>query len=150
MLVDLAGPRLYFFFIEIWPQEIYYLTGLLIMAAVGLFLATSLAGRIWCGYACPQTVWTDLYIWIERKIEGDRSERIRLDKSPLSGRKVLKKLYKHLAWLLVAFLTGGAWAMYFTDAPTWSSISSSFRLTSCPCSSSASSPAPHTCWAVGA
>jgi hypothetical protein len=118
VLVDLTGPRLYFFFIEIWPQEIYYLTGLLIMAAVGLFLATSLAGRIWCGYACPQTVWTDLYIWIERKIEGDRSERIRLDKSPLSGRKVLKKLYKHLAWLLVAFLTGGAWAMYFTDAPT--------------------------------
>ena len=83
VLVDLTGPRLYFFFIEIWPQEIYYLTGLLIMAAVGLFLATSLAGRIWCGYACPQTVWTDLYVWIERKIEGDRSERIRLDKSPL-------------------------------------------------------------------
>ena len=81
VLVDLTGPRLYFFFIEIWPQEIYYLTGLLIMAAVGLFLATSLAGRIWCGYACPQTVWTDLYVWIERKIEGDRSERIRLDKS---------------------------------------------------------------------
>ena len=60
VLVDLTGPRLYFFFIEIWPQEVYYLTGLLIMAAVGLFLATSLAGRIWCGYACPQTVWTDL------------------------------------------------------------------------------------------
>ena len=118
VLVDLTGPRLYFFFIEIWPQEVYYLTGLLIMAAVGLFLATSLAGRIWCGYACPQTVWTDLYVWIERKIEGDRSERIRLDKSPLSMRKVLKKLYKHLAWLVVAFLTGGAWAMYFTDAPT--------------------------------
>lgn len=126
VLVDLAGPRLYFFFIEIWPQEIYYLTGLLIMAAIGLFLATSLAGRIWCGYACPQTVWTDLYVWIERKIEGDRSERIRLDKSPLSGAKVLKKLSKHLAWLVVAFLTGGAWAMYFTDAPTL--VAGLFRL----------------------
>jgi cytochrome c oxidase accessory protein FixG len=117
VLVDLNGPRLYFF-IEIWPQEIYYLTGLLIMAAIGLFLATSLAGRIWCGYACPQTVWTDLYVWVERKIEGDRSERIRLDKSPLSKQKVLKKLSKHLAWLAIAFLTGGAWAMYFTDAPS--------------------------------
>ena len=88
VLVDLAGPRLYFFFIEIWPQEIYYLTGLLIMAAIGLFLATSLAGRIWCGYACPQTVWTDLYIWIERKIEGDRSRAYPPRQEPLeySGR----------------------------------------------------------------
>ena len=118
VLVDMTGPRLYFFFIEIWPQEIYYLTGLLIMAAVGLFLATSLAGRIWCGYACPQTVWTDLYMWVERKIEGDRSERIRLDKGPWTGSKAMKKIAKHSSWLVIAFLTGGAWAMYFTDAPT--------------------------------
>src|SRR5690606_7338531 len=64
VLIDMPSRRAYFFFIEIWPQEVYYLTGLLILAAVGLFLMTSLAGRVWCGYACPQTVWTDLYLWV--------------------------------------------------------------------------------------
>ncbi len=118
VLADMAGRRLYFFFIEIWPQEIYYLTGLLVLSAVALFLITSLAGRIWCGYACPQTVWTDLFMWVERKIEGDRSERIRLDKGPFTLGKLQKKLMKHGAWLLIALLTGGAWVMYFTDAPT--------------------------------
>jgi len=82
ILIDAEQGRLFFFMIEIWPQEVYYLTGLLIMAAIGLFLATSLAGRVWCGFACPQTVWTDLFIWVERRIEGDRAERIRLDKAP--------------------------------------------------------------------
>ena len=86
VLVDMANRRLYFFWIEIWPQEIYFLTGLLILAAFGLFLVTSLFGRVWCGYACPQTVWTDLFMWIERLIEGDRAARIRLDKQPLTYR----------------------------------------------------------------
>jgi len=118
VLVDLNNERGYFFFIEIWPQEVYYLTGILVLAAIGLFLATSLAGRVWCGYACPQTVWTDLFMWVERQIEGDRSARIRLDKQPTSANKVVRKGAKHLAWLLIAFLTGGAWIMYFVDAPT--------------------------------
>ncbi len=118
VLVDLNHERGYFFFIEIWPQEVYYLTGILVLAAVGLFLATSLAGRVWCGYACPQTVWTDLFMWVERQIEGDRSARIRLDKQPLSAGKVGRKTAKHAAWLAIAFLTGGAWIMYFVDAPT--------------------------------
>jgi cytochrome c oxidase accessory protein FixG len=118
ILVDAEQGRLFFFFIEIWPQEVYYLTGLMIIAAVGLFLATSLAGRVWCGYACPQTVWTDLFIWVERKIEGDRAERIRLDKAPMSASKAAKRTAKHAAWLLISLLTGGAWVMYFTDAPT--------------------------------
>ncbi|MCY4065462.1 MAG: cytochrome c oxidase accessory protein CcoG, partial [Rhodospirillaceae bacterium] len=118
VLVDLNHERGYFFFIEIWPQEVYYLTGLLVLAAVGLFLATSLAGRVWCGYACPQTVWTDLFMWVERLIEGDRSARIRLDKQPLSAGKIGRKTAKHAAWLAIAFLTGGAWIMYFVDAPT--------------------------------
>ncbi|MYG52611.1 MAG: cytochrome c oxidase accessory protein CcoG [Rhodospirillaceae bacterium] len=118
VLVDLNHERGYFFFIEIWPQEVYYLTGLLVLAAVGLFLATSLAGRVWCGYACPQTVWTDLFMWVERQIEGDRSARIRLDKQPLSAGKIGRKTAKHAAWLAIAFLTGGAWIMYFVDAPT--------------------------------
>ena len=85
VLADMAGGKLYFFGIEIWPQEIYFLTGLLMLGAFGLFLATSLFGRLWCGFACPQTVWTDLFMQVERWIEGDRAERIRFDKAPWSG-----------------------------------------------------------------
>ena len=118
VLVDLNHERGYFFFIEIWPQEVYYLTGVLVLAAVGLFLATSLAGRVWCGYACPQTVWTDLFMWVERQVEGDRSARIRLDRQPWKAGKIGRKAAKHAAWLAIAFLTGGAWIMYFVDAPT--------------------------------
>jgi len=79
-LIDIQAGRAYFLWIEIWPQEIYYITGILILSALGLFMATALFGRIWCGFACPQTVWTDLYVWVERIIEGDRAARIRLDK----------------------------------------------------------------------
>ncbi|HKO08839.1 MAG TPA: cytochrome c oxidase accessory protein CcoG, partial [Alphaproteobacteria bacterium] len=118
LLIDLPGRRAYFLGIEIWPQEVYYLTGLLILAAIGLFLATSLLGRVWCGYACPQTVWTDLFMLVERLIEGDRTERMRLDRRPLSPRKAGRKLAKHAAWLLIAAATGGAWVFYFQDAPT--------------------------------
>ncbi len=118
VLVDFEGRRFYFFFIELWPQEIYYITGLLILAAVGLFLATALFGRVWCGYACPQTVWTDLFIHVERLIEGDRNARIKLDRAPWTLRKVYKKSAKHALWLLIAALTGGAWVFYFGDAPT--------------------------------
>lgn len=118
VLVDFPTQRFYFFFIEIWPQEIYYLTGLLILAALGLFLITSVAGRVWCGYTCPQTVWTDLFIWVERLIEGDRNARIRLDAAPLSGDKFIKRTLKHAAWLVIALCTGGAWVFYFADAPT--------------------------------
>ncbi len=118
VLLDMAGRRGYFFFIEIWPQEIYYLTGLLIIGALGIFFTSTLFGRVWCGYSCPQTVWTDLYMWVERKIEGGRSERIRLDKAPLSLDKLWRKTAKHAAWMLIALLTGGAWIFYFNDAPT--------------------------------
>lgn len=118
VLVDLAHQRFYFFFIEIWPQEVYYITGLLIMAAVSLFLITALFGRLWCGYACPQTVWTDLFIYVENLIEGDRSARIRLASAPWSVQKVTKRVSKHAIWLLIAVATGGAWVFYFTDAPT--------------------------------
>jgi cytochrome c oxidase accessory protein FixG len=118
VLVDMPGRRLYFFWIEIWPQEIYYLTFLLMAAAFGLFLATAIGGRVWCGFTCPQTVWTDLFMWVERMIQGDRGARIRLDKQPWSSQKLLKKGATHVAWLLIAALTGGAWIMYFNDAPT--------------------------------
>ncbi|MEQ1863484.1 MAG: cytochrome c oxidase accessory protein CcoG, partial [Micropepsaceae bacterium] len=118
VLVDLARQRFYFFWIEIWPQEIYYVTGLLIMAALLLFLVTALFGRVWCGYACPQTVWTDLYIVVERLIEGDRNARIRLDKSPWTLDKIGRRAAKHFAWLTIAAATGGAWIFYFHDAPS--------------------------------
>ena len=118
VLIDLPSRRFYFFFIEIWPQEVYYITGLLILAAVSLFLVTALFGRVWCGYACPQTVWTDLFILVERLVEGDRAERLRLAKAPWSGRKLLRKALKHALWLLIALATGGAWVFYFADAPT--------------------------------
>ncbi len=118
LLIDMPGRRAYFFGIEIWPQEVYYLTGLLILGAVGLFLVTAWFGRVWCGFTCPQTVWTDLFIWIERKIEGDRNARIRLDKEPWSVAKLWKRTTKHGAWMIIALATGGAWIMYFHDAPT--------------------------------
>ena len=118
ILVDMAGRRLYFFWIEIWPQEIYFLTGVLVLAAFGLFLATALFGRVWCGFACPQTVWTDLFLWVERLIEGDRLARIRLDRQLLTVGKAIRKTIKHAAWLFIALATGGAWVMYFNDAPT--------------------------------
>ncbi len=118
VLVDFENARFYFFFIEIWPQEVYYITGLLILAALGLFLATSLFGRVWCGYACPQTIWTDLFIYIERFFEGDRNARMKLDKAPWTAKKIYKKTAKHLVWILIAAATGGAWILYFHDAPT--------------------------------
>ncbi|NQU62258.1 MAG: cytochrome c oxidase accessory protein CcoG [Rhodospirillales bacterium] len=118
VLIDFPARRFYFFFIEIWPQEIYYLAGLLIMAGIGLFLVTSVVGRAWCGYSCPQTVWTDLFLVIERWVEGDRSARIRLDDSPRSFGKIGKRVVKYFLWLLAAMGTGGAWVFYYADAPT--------------------------------
>ncbi len=118
VLVDFPHQRFYFFFIEIWPQEVYYITGLLILAAVGLFLVTSLFGRVWCGFACPQTIWTDLFIAVERLVEGDRNKRLRLDQQPWTMGKVIKKVTKHSTWILIAMATGGAWIFYFHDAPT--------------------------------
>ena len=118
VLVDLAGRRFYFFWIEIWPHEFYFVAGLLIMAGLGLFLFTSALGRVWCGYTCPQTVWTDLFVLVERWIEGDRNARIRLHKAKLDGHKIRLRLTKWAAWLLIAVATGGAWVFYFADAPT--------------------------------
>jgi cytochrome c oxidase accessory protein FixG len=118
ILLDLPNRRFYLLGIEFWPQDIYYLTGALILGAVSLFLVTSLVGRVWCAYACPQTVWTDLFMWVERRIEGDRNERMKRDAGPVTLDKVWRKGAKHAVWLGVAFWTGGAWIMYFADAPT--------------------------------
>ncbi|SDZ57715.1 cytochrome c oxidase accessory protein FixG [Jannaschia faecimaris] len=117
VLVDLAGRRFYFFWIEIWPHEFYFVAGLLIMAGLGLFLFTSALGRVWCGYTCPQTVWTDLFIATERWIEGDRNARVRLWKAKWDARKIRLRLTKYLVWALIGMATGGAWVFYFADAP---------------------------------
>ena len=118
VLIDLANRRFYFFFIEIWPQEFYYIAGLLIMAGVGLFLVTSAVGRAWCGYFCPQTIWTDLFMWVERRIDGDRNAQVRLHAEGWTAAKIGKRVAKHGIWLLIAIATGGAWVFYFQDAPT--------------------------------
>lgn len=118
VLIDFPNRRFYFFFIELWPQEVYYLTGLLILAAIGLFLMNALAGRVWCGYLCPQTVWTDLFMAIERFTEGDRREHMKRESQPWTVETYARKGAKHFLWLMVAWWTGGAWVLYFADAPT--------------------------------
>ncbi|MCA1775933.1 MAG: cytochrome c oxidase accessory protein CcoG [Paracoccaceae bacterium] len=118
VLIDMATRRFYFFWIEIWPHEFYFVAGLLIMAGLGLFLFTAALGRVWCGYTCPQTVWTDLFILVERWIEGDRNARVRLHNAKWDVRKWRLRLTKWIVWLLIAVATGGAWVFYFTDAPT--------------------------------
>lgn len=118
VLIDFPGRRFYFFFIEIWPQEVYFFTGLLIIAAITLFLMNAVAGRIWCGYLCPQTVWTDLFLAIERFVEGDRRQRMLSDAGPWTVARIARKGTKHFLWLMVAWWTGGAWVLYFADAPT--------------------------------
>lgn len=118
VLVDLASRRFFMFSIEIWPHEFYFVAGLLIMAGLGLFLFSSALGRVWCGYTCPQTVWTDLFILVERWIEGDRNQRVKLWKQPWDARKARLYLTKWAVWLLIALATGGAWVFYFADAPT--------------------------------
>jgi len=118
VLVDIANRRFYFFFIEIWPQEFIFVAGLLVMAGFGLFLVTSAVGRAWCGYTCPQTVWVDLFLVVERAIEGERNQRMKLDKAPWSLDKIVKRVSKHAIWVVIAVATGGAWIFYFADAPT--------------------------------
>ena len=118
VLVDMAGRRFFFFWIEIWPHEFYFVAGLLIMAGLGLFLFTSALGRVWCGYACPQTVWTDLFILVERWVEGDRNARVRLWNAKWGFQKVRLRVTKWIIWALIGLATGGAWVFYFTDAPT--------------------------------
>ncbi|MGZ5819112.1 MAG: cytochrome c oxidase accessory protein CcoG, partial [Burkholderiaceae bacterium] len=116
VLFDLGARKFYIFGIVLWPQDFIYLAALLIICAYSLFLVTAIAGRVWCGFACPQTVYTEIFLWIERKIEGPRSARMRLAKQPWSVDKVTRKMAKHVAWGAVALWTGFTFVSYFTPA----------------------------------
>ena len=114
VLFDLEARRFYIFNLVLYPQDFIYLTGLLVISALSLFLFTAVAGRLWCGYACPQTVYSEIFMWIERRVEGDRGARIRLDKSPFSIGKVSRKSLKHALWIALALWTGFTFVGYFT------------------------------------
>ncbi len=118
VLFDLGARRFYIFGLVLYPQDFIYLTGLLIVSAYALFLFTAVAGRLWCGFACPQTVYTEIFMWVERHIEGDRMARMRLDKAPLSVEKVLRKTAKQLAWIAIGLWTGFSFVGYFTPIHT--------------------------------
>lgn len=114
VLFDLGSRRFFIFGLVLYPQDFIYLTGLLVISALSLFLFTAVAGRLWCGYACPQTVYTEIFLYIERKIEGDRTARMRLDGAPMSLEKLVKKWFKHIVWISVALWTGFSFVGYFT------------------------------------
>ena len=116
VLLDMVGRRGYFFNIEIWPQEVYYFTGLLMMGAIGLFLATALLGRVYCGFTCIHTVFTDVFLLIERLIEGDRAKRMRDDEGAWTVGRIGRKAVKNALWLTVATLTSWSWLLYFNEA----------------------------------
>ena len=114
VLFDLAARRFYLFGLVLYPQDLIYLAGLLVICALSLFLFTAVAGRLWCGFSCPQTVYTEIFMWVEQKIEGNRSARIRLDGEPLSMEKLVKKWFKHLVWIGISLWTGFTFVGYFT------------------------------------
>ena len=114
VLFDLGVRRFYIFGLVLYPQDFIYLAGLLVISALGLFLFTAVAGRQWCGYACPQTVYTEIFLWIEKQTEGDRSARLRLDASPMSARKFMRKGSKQILWIVLSLWTGFTFVGYFT------------------------------------
>lgn len=116
ILLDMTHERAYIWGLEIWPQEIFYLAGVLVLGAFGLFFATSLFGRLWCGLGCPQTVFTDLFVAVERLFEGDRNERMRRDRGPWTFEKLIRKGSTVGTWLVISLLTGWTWEIYFNEA----------------------------------
>jgi len=128
VLFDLAARKFYIFGLVLWPQDFVYLTALLIISAFSLFLFTAVAGRLWCGYACPQTVYTEIFMWIERRIEGERAARILLDRAPLTARKFFLKAVKHGAWIALALWTGFTFVGYFTPIKVLGSEVRTFAL----------------------
>jgi cytochrome c oxidase accessory protein FixG len=128
MLFDLAARRFYIFNLVLYPQDLIYLTGLLVISALSLFLFTAVAGRLWCGYTCPQTVYTEIFMWVERKIEGDRVARMRLDQSAFGVAKLARKTAKHATWIAIGLWTGFTFVGYFTPIRTLASEVASWSL----------------------
>jgi hypothetical protein len=118
VLLDLGTRRFYIGALVLYPQDFIYLTGMLVISAYALFLFTAVAGRLWCGYACPQTVYTELFMWVERKIEGDRIARMRLDEGPWNFNKLWRKGSKQAAWIGMGLWTGFTFVGYFTPIHT--------------------------------
>ncbi|HTQ74191.1 MAG TPA: cytochrome c oxidase accessory protein CcoG [Burkholderiales bacterium] len=116
VLFDLGARKFYVFGLVLWPQDFIYLTLLLVISALSLFLFTAVAGRLWCGYACPQTVYTEIFLWIERRIEGDRARRMRRDAAPFTLGKLGVKAAKHASWVVLSLWTGFTFVAYFTPA----------------------------------
>lgn len=114
VLFHLVERKFYLFGLVLWPQDVFYLALLLIISAYALFLFTAVAGRLFCGYACPQTVYTEIFMWVENRIEGDRSARMKLDKAPWTAKKVIVKAAKHAVWLILSLWTGFTLVTYFT------------------------------------
>lgn len=114
VLFDLPERKFYILSVVFWPQDFIYLTLLLVVSALALFFFTALAGRLWCGYACPQTVWTEAFLWFERKIEGTRQQQMKLDQQPMSGKKFSKKFIKHFVWITFSLFTGVTFVGYFS------------------------------------
>lgn len=126
LLFDLPNRKFNIFMLTLWPQDLIYLSAVLIISALALFLFTTVGGRLWCGYACPQTVWTEVFLWIERKVEGSRPQQMKLAKSPWNLNKIIKKGGKHIIWILFSLWTGFTFVGYFTPirelmhaVPTW-------------------------------
>lgn len=123
VLFDLPARKFYIFGLTFWPQDFFYLAWLLVIAALSLFFFTALAGRLWCGYACPQTVWTELFLWIERKVEGDRNRQMKIDKGPMTAAKFRIKATKHVLWVALSAWTGFTFVGYFTPiTELWTSL----------------------------
>ena len=114
VLLDIAHEKFYLFGLVLWPQDVFYLALLLIISAYALFLFTAVAGRLFCGYACPQTVYTEIFMWVENRIEGDRSTRMKLDKAPMTARKFGLKALKHAIWIFISLWSGFTLVAYFT------------------------------------
>jgi cytochrome c oxidase accessory protein FixG len=130
VLFDLGARRFYIFGIVLYPQDFIYLTGVLVISALTLFLFTAVAGRLWCGFSCPQTVYTEVFLWIERQVEGGRVARMRLDAAPMSAGKFGRKALKHAIWIAVAFWTGFTFVGYFSPVRELGAGMLNFRLSS--------------------
>ncbi len=130
ILIDLPQRKAYLFGIIIWPDELYYLTLLLILGAIGLFICTTLFGRIWCGYTCPHTTMVDVFMMVENMFQGDRNARIKLDSEEMSSQKFIKKSLTHFVWIILSFLFGFGWVGYFYDVKSLAIDVLNFSVTS--------------------